>query len=58
MRQYEPFFTTTHYFEFAVQVGVSPVLFYDPVERVIATLHPNQTTKKSGSTLGSKRPSM
>lgn len=46
VRQYEPFFTATHHFEFAVKVGVSPVLFYDPVERVIATLHPNQTYEK------------
>ena len=29
-----------------MQVGVSPVLFYDPVERVIATLHPNHTYEK------------
>jgi hypothetical protein len=28
------------------QVGVSPVLFYDPAERVIATLHPNHTYEK------------
>jgi RHS repeat-associated protein len=26
---------------------VSPVLFYDPVERVVATLHPNQTYEKN-----------
>jgi YD repeat-containing protein len=26
--------------------GVSPVLFYDPAERVIATLHPNHTYEK------------
>ena len=29
-----------------MQVGVSPVLFYDPVERVVATLHPNHTYEK------------
>ncbi len=46
VRQFEPFFTDTHCFEFDVQVGVSPVLFYDPVERVIATLHPNSTYEK------------
>jgi RHS repeat-associated protein len=46
VRQYEPFFTTTHAFEFAVQRGVSPTLFYDPTARVIATLHPNQTYDK------------
>ncbi len=26
--------------------GVSPVLFYDPLERVVATLHPNHTYEK------------
>lgn len=45
-RQYEPFFTDTHRFEFDVKIGVSPVLFYDPVERVVATLHPNHTWEK------------
>jgi len=44
--QYEPFFTDTHRFEFDVRIGVSPVLFYDPVERVVATLHPNHTWEK------------
>jgi RHS repeat-associated protein len=46
VRQYEPFFTATHAFEFAVRRGVSPTLFYDPVVRVIATLHPNHTYEK------------
>ncbi|NYT10461.1 MAG: hypothetical protein GKC09_11120, partial [Methanosarcinales archaeon] len=46
VRQYEPFFTDTHNFEFDVRIGVSPVLFYDPVERVVATLHPNHTWEK------------
>ena len=41
VRQYEPFFSSTYHFEFAVTVGVSPVLFYDPLERVVASLHPN-----------------
>ncbi|MCA1991448.1 MAG: toxin, partial [Coleofasciculus sp. S288] len=46
VKQYEPFFSTTHAFEFAKQVGVSPTLFYDPIQRVIATLHPNHTYEK------------
>ena len=46
VRQYEPFFSDTHRFEFARIVGVSPILFYDPVGRVIATLHPNHTYQK------------
>ncbi|KML60455.1 toxin [Burkholderia cepacia] len=46
VREFEPFFTDTHRFEFAVSIGVSPVLFYDPAERVVATLHPNHTYEK------------
>ena len=46
VRQYEPFFSPTHGFEFGTQVGVSPILFYDPIERVVATLHPNNTYEK------------
>ncbi|WP_274565068.1 SpvB/TcaC N-terminal domain-containing protein [Streptomyces spiramyceticus] len=47
VRQYEPFFTDTHRFELDVRIGVSPVLFYDPAERVIATLLPNHTYEKA-----------
>jgi RHS repeat-associated protein len=46
VRQYEPFFSASHRYEFGVTVGVSPVLFYDPVGRVIATLHPNNCYEK------------
>ena len=46
VRQYEPFFSTAHRFEFGVQVGVSPILFYDPIERVVAILHPDHTYEK------------
>jgi hypothetical protein len=46
VRQYEPFFTDTHEFEFDVRIGVSPVLFYDPVGRVVATLHRDHTWQK------------
>jgi RHS repeat-associated protein len=50
VRQYEPFFsqlpTKGQQFEFGMQVGVSPILFYDPVERVVATVHPNHTYEK------------
>ncbi|MBI5909227.1 MAG: toxin [Betaproteobacteria bacterium] len=46
VRQYEPFFTDRHDFEFDVRIGVSPVLFYDPVARVVATLHPDRTWDK------------
>lgn len=46
IRQYDPFFSDRHDFEFGARVGVSPILFYDPVERVVATLHPNHTWEK------------
>lgn len=46
VRQYEPFFTDTPRFDFDIRIGVSPVLLYDPVERVVATLHPNHTWEK------------
>jgi RHS repeat-associated protein len=56
VRRYEPFFSrrrlpdgtfaSDHRFEYGVTAGVSPVLFYDPVGRVVATLHPNHTYEK------------
>jgi RHS repeat-associated protein len=46
VRNYEPFFSATHRFEFARQVGVGTVLCYDPVGRVAATLHPDNTWEK------------
>jgi len=46
VRKYEPFFSATHDFEFAQKVGVSSTLFYDPLDRVVATLHPNNTWEK------------
>lgn len=46
VRQYEPFFSATHAFEFGVQVGVSPVIFYDSAGRAIGTLHPDHTWEK------------
>jgi RHS repeat-associated protein len=46
VRQYEPFFSASHDFEVAAITGVSPIFFYDPVERVVAALHPNNTYEK------------
>ncbi|MHC2297248.1 SpvB/TcaC N-terminal domain-containing protein [Rhizobium mongolense] len=46
VRSYEPFFTDTVEFEFGVVIGVSPVLFYDPAGRVVATLHPDHSYEK------------
>lgn len=47
VRQYEPFFSTTHEYAYGETVGVSPVLFYDPAERVVAVLHPDGTFAKT-----------
>ena len=45
IRQYEPFFSPNP--QFGIEAwGVSSTLFYDPVERVVATLHPNHTFEK------------
>jgi RHS repeat-associated protein len=46
VRQYEPFFSATHRFEFAKAVGVSSILVYDPLGRVCATVFPNHTYEK------------
>lgn len=46
VRKYEPFFTDTHRFELDVRIGVSPILLYDPVGRVAATLFPDHTWEK------------
>lgn len=49
VKQYEPFFSSTHLYEDEpemVMTGVTPILFYDPVQRVVATLHPNHTYDK------------
>ncbi|RWX52035.1 Repeat domain-containing protein, partial [Candidatus Electrothrix marina] len=49
VKQYEPFFSSTHLYEDEPEMtdtGVTPVLFYDPLGRVIATLHPNHTYEK------------
>lgn len=39
VRQYEPFFSATHHFG-PERHGVSPTLFYDPLQRVVCTLRP------------------
>jgi RHS repeat-associated protein len=45
VRQYEPFFSATPQFSIE-KWGVSTTLFYDSAERVVATLHPNNTFEK------------
>ena len=56
VKQYQPFFSADHTFEFGVTVGVSSTRFYDPVGRVVATLHPNHTWEKSSSIPGGRSP--
>ncbi|MGE5830767.1 MAG: SpvB/TcaC N-terminal domain-containing protein, partial [Micromonosporaceae bacterium] len=46
VRQYEPFFTATHAFEYDRRAGVASTFCYDPVTRVVATLHPSGTWEK------------
>jgi RHS repeat-associated protein len=46
VRKYEPFFSNSNLFEFAKFAGVSSILFYDPADRVVATLHPDHTYEK------------
>ncbi|WP_169313874.1 SpvB/TcaC N-terminal domain-containing protein [Stackebrandtia nassauensis] len=46
IREYEPFFATTHAFEFARAVGVGTVMFYDPLGRKVAVLHPDGSWEK------------
>ena len=45
VREYEPFFSPTPHFGIE-KWGVSNTLFYDPMLRVVATLHPNNTYEK------------
>jgi len=47
VRKYEPFFSASHLFEFNRQAGVSSVLFYDSADRVVATLHPDNSFEKT-----------
>lgn len=49
VKQYEPFFSATHLREperDLTDTGVTPILFYDPIGRVVATLHPNHSYEK------------
>ena len=47
VRQYEPFFDDTHEFSFGNgRGGVSPIIFYDAMERAVATVHPDHSWEK------------
>ena len=47
VREYESYFSETPRFVGIEQQGVSSTVFYDPVGRVVATLHPNHTYEKA-----------
>ncbi|MCI0392945.1 MAG: FG-GAP-like repeat-containing protein [Acidobacteria bacterium] len=49
VKQYEPYFSTTHEYEdekVLREIGVTPILYYDPAGRNIRTLFPNGTFTK------------
>ena len=46
VQEFEPFFSGTHEYEVKPPNGVSPIIFFDPLERVVCTLHPNHTYEK------------
>ncbi len=49
VKKYEPFFSSTQLYEDEaelVETGVTTILFYDPMERAVATLHPNKSWEK------------
>jgi RHS repeat-associated protein len=46
VRKYEPFFDDSVDFIFGVAKGVSPILFYDPPQRIVATLKPDRSWQK------------
>ncbi len=46
VQEFEPFPSNTHEYEANVKQGFSPVLFYDPLQRVVATLHAHYTYDK------------
>ncbi|MGE5329273.1 MAG: SpvB/TcaC N-terminal domain-containing protein [Deltaproteobacteria bacterium] len=49
VKQYEPYFSITHKYEAAaklVEIGVSPVMYYDAIGRLVKTEYPNGTYSK------------
>lgn len=49
VKQYEPFFSDTPLYDAEIELveqGVTPILFYDPLQRTIATVLPNHTYEK------------
>ena len=50
VRRYEPFFSASARFEHGVRVGVATDAVYDPLDRVVATLHPDGSYAKTVTT--------
>ncbi len=46
VRRYEPLYQAGHGFRFGVQAGSGHTLFYDPLGRVVATLHADHSYEK------------
>ncbi|RYN16671.1 hypothetical protein AA0112_g12390 [Alternaria arborescens] len=47
VQKFEPFYTSKHTFEFDKRVGVSSIILYDPLQRMVATLFPDRTFSKT-----------
>jgi RHS repeat-associated protein len=45
--QFEEFFDDTHDFKFDMKIGVTPIIVYDPLVRVVATLRPDRSMDKT-----------
>lgn len=50
VRKFEPFFSTTHQYEFETVVGVSKTLLYDALQRNILSINPDHTWTKTVTT--------
>ncbi|OAQ74288.1 SpvB domain-containing protein [Pochonia chlamydosporia 170] len=47
VRKYEPFYSSTETYEFNAKFGVSGIMFYDALGRVVATLFPDHSWSKA-----------
>jgi RHS repeat-associated protein len=47
VKQYEPYFSDVHTYTEAIEVGVTPVIYYDAADRVIRTESPDGTVSRA-----------
>src|SRR5205814_708641 len=50
IKQYQPYFSVTHQYEDdpkLVEIGITPLMYYDPLGRLVKTEMPNGTFSKS-----------